>query len=106
MPSVSAEPLEEGQGQALARVAVRGVGEGNLGEAAEFGDRGDAFEDLAEEQAGSGLGCEQTLATAQPELAAQRLKERSIDESGGSTLEAFEGLRHTEHGSLLVMRAG
>jgi hypothetical protein len=64
--------------------AVGEVGEGHLGETAEFRNRGVALENLANEQVRRDLGRESPPASAKVELAAPRADQRGIDESRSS----------------------
>ncbi len=79
------ESLEEGQGQALAGVAIGRVSEGELGEAAELGDGSIALQDLADEEVGGEQRGEPPLSAPQIEGAAEGVDERGVDKSSGST---------------------
>jgi hypothetical protein len=92
------------KGQALAGVAIGGIGEGDLGQAAVFGDGGVAFENLPEEEVGGNHGGQAALAEGQFEFVADGADEGSIDELSGAALDALQGLGHTEHGGLLALR--
>jgi hypothetical protein len=96
--------LEEGEGEALAGVAVGGLGEVDFGEALEFGDGGIAFEDLAEEELGGDLRAEATLAEGDLEIAAEGGDEGPVEEARGIAFEVEESLRDTEHGGLQAVK--
>jgi hypothetical protein len=94
------ESVKEGQGQALASVAVGRVGERKFGEASQLGDWSVAFQDLSEKQVRGNEGRQEAVADGELELPAQGSDERRINELHGIALDALEGLRHIEHGGL------
>jgi hypothetical protein len=95
------QALQQGTGQAGAGLTVGGVGEGQLGAAAQLAAGTIAVQDLLHEEVGGDDGAEFAVAPAVADGAAEVADEGFGKGVGATALEALEGLCDTEHGGLL-----
>ncbi len=97
------QALEQGPGQAGARLAVGSIGEGQAAAAAQFADGGVAVEDLVQEQVSSDDRPEVAVAPAVADFVAESVDEFFGDSVGNAALDAVQRLCHIKHGDLLVV---